>query len=173
MALPSLALLPLGAPTGRRPIVSYGNNSPSRKPSNAKEDCDCSGTTRPTPPAAKAPKPAAPAPAARPSPPPAPAAAPATQLTDREQRDRARQIKLYLLDNYDVFSNASPRPGDRVFDSSLGRAGTVGKGGKIKNGVFHPTVVYDDTPGVEDRSHGERQLKVVKSGKVLPRFSWA
>ena len=45
MALPSLSLLPLGAPTGRRPIVTYPNSTHLRKPpaSDTKEDCDCGG----------------------------------------------------------------------------------------------------------------------------------
>ena len=138
MALPSLSLLPLGAPTGRRPIVTYPNSTHLRKPraSDGKEDCDCGGG----------------------GPPPAPR----PQLTDREQRYLDRQIKMYLLDNYDAFVNKSPSPGDRVFDSGSGRVGTMGKGGRV---------VY--APGVEETPPDLSGLKVVKPGRALPPFPWA
>ena len=136
MALPSLSLLPLGAPTGRRPIVTYPNSTHLRKPpaSDAKEDCDCGG------------------------PPPAPR----PQLTEREQRYLDRQIKMYLLDNYDAFLNKSPSPGDRVFDSHSGRVGTMVMGGRV---------MY--APGVEETPSNPSHLKVIKPGRMLPPFPWA
>ena len=85
-----------------------------------------------------------------------------------------KQIRQYIKENMRAFNfGPRPAPGDRVFENDLGRLGTVVDGGKQKGGAFHPAVVYDDAPGVENDDHGESHFYVVKPDAELPPSPWA